>query len=362
MPMTHYVEVQESLRRQRRRWLVTGVAGFIGSHLLETLLRLNQSVVGLDNFATGNRRNLADVASRVGSEAFANFRFVEGDIRDREACAEACRDVELVLHQAALGSVPRSMLDPWASHATNVDGFLNVLLAAQAAGARRVVYASSSSVYGDDTSASKQEARLGRPLSPYAATKLINEIYADTLGRTHGIESVGLRYFNVFGPRQDPQGAYAAVIPRWTLQLLTDQPCDVFGDGTASRDFCYVDNVVQANLLAAMAPPAAIAPGVFNVACGGTTSLLQLYEALRTLVAMLEPEAAQRALRHQPARAGDIPHSLADIARASSMLGYAPTCNVAQGLKNTVAWYAAASGVVPASPSTRALESSLEAS
>ena len=359
--MTHYVEVQESLRRQRRRWLVTGVAGFIGSHLLEALLRLNQSVVGLDNFATGSRRNLADVAFRVGPQAFANFQLVEGDIRDRRACTTACRDVELVLHQAALGSVPRSMLDPWASHATNVDGFLNVLLAAQDARARRVVYASSSSVYGDDTSDSKQEGRLGCPLSPYGATKLIDEVYADTLRRTHGIESVGLRYFNVFGPRQDPQGAYAAVIPRWTLQLLTDQPCEVFGDGSNSRDFCYVDNVVQANLLSAMATPAAIAPGIFNVACGASTSLLQLYEALRTLVAIQQPDAALRALQRQPARPGDIPHSLADIQRARSLLGYEPVWDVAQGLKQTVAWYAAASGV-PASSSTGTIESSMEAS
>ncbi len=359
--MTRYAEVRESLRRERRRWLVTGVAGFIGSHLLEELLRLNQSVVGLDNFVTGSRRNLADVASRVGSHAFSNFHFLEGDICDRRACAAACQGVELVLHEAALGSVPRSMIDPWASHASNVDGFVNVLLAAHEAGARRIVYASSSSVYGDDASDHKLEGRLGRTLSPYAATKLINEVYADTFRRTHGIDSVGLRYFNVFGPRQDPQGAYAAVIPRWTQQLLLDQPCDVFGDGTASRDFCFVENVVQANLLAALASPEAIAPGVFNIACGARTSLLELYDAIRTLVAPLQPAAGARALRHQPARPGDIPHSLADIERARTALGYDPTWDVARGLQQTVASYAAASGVGPALPSTGAFQSSMEA-
>jgi UDP-N-acetylglucosamine 4-epimerase len=254
------------------------------------------------------------------------------------------------------------MLDPLTSHANNVDGFVNVVLAAHAAGARRVVYASSSSVYGDDTSDSKREDRLGRPLSPYAATKLIDEIYADTLRRTHGIDCVGLRYFNVFGPRQDPQGAYAAVIPRWTQQLLSDQACDVYGDGNASRDFCYVENVVQANLLAALAPPAAVAPGVFNVACGARTSLLELYESIRTLVAALQPAVAGRSLRRQPVRPGDIPHSLASIERAQQFLGYEPACDVARGLRQTVAWYAAASGVGPAQTGAGAIQSSMEAS
>lgn len=360
--MTRGIEAQESLGRQRRRWLVTGVAGFIGSHLAEELLRANQVVVGLDNFATGHRRNLDDVAARVGARAFENFRFVEGDIRDPRACAEACQDVELVLHQAALGSVPRSMLDPAASHAANVDGFVNVLLAARAAGVQRVVYASSSSVYGDDPSDTKLEGREGRVLSPYAATKLIDEVYADTFRRTQGIASVGLRYFNVFGPRQDPEGAYAAVIPRWTQQLLSGESCVVYGDGSNSRDFCFVDNVVQANLLAALAAPEAIAPGVFNVACGARTSLLELYANIRALVARVRPAAAGRPLRHEAVRPGDIPHSLANIERAKSALGYAPRFDVASGLEQTVSWFAAASGIAPVPSAAEAPQRSMEAS
>lgn len=360
--MTRYIEVQESLRRERRRWLVTGVAGFIGSHLLEELLRLNQSVVGLDNFATGNRNNLVDVAARVGTRAFANFRFVEGDICDPRACDAACEGVELVLHQAALGSVPRSMVDPAASHAANVDGFVNVLLAARAARVRRVVYASSSSVYGDDPSPIKTEERLGRTLSPYAATKLIDEVYADTFRRTHGIDSVGLRYFNVFGPRQDPQGAYAAVIPRWTQQLLSDEPCVVFGDGSATRDFCFVDNVVQANLLAALASPEAVAPGVFNVACGARSSLLDLYAAIRVLVARVKPVALSRSLLLELPRPGDIPHSLASIQRASQALGYVPSYDLTRGLERTVPWYATAAGLLASASTSENAAPPMEAS
>jgi UDP-N-acetylglucosamine 4-epimerase len=323
---------------------------------------LNQSVVGLDNFATGNRSNLVDVAARVGTRAFANFSFVEGDICDPRACGEACQGVELVLHQAALGSVPRSMVDPAASHAANVNGFVNVLLAARAARVRRVVYASSSSVYGDDPSDIKTEERLGRTLSPYAATKLIDEIYADTFRRTHGIDSVGLRYFNVFGPRQDPQGAYAAVIPRWTQQLLSDEPCAVYGDGSATRDFCFVDNVVQANLLAALASPEAVAPGVFNVACGARTSLLDLYAAIRGLVARVNPAALSRSLLLEVPRPGDIPHSLASIARASRALGYVPGYDLMRGLERTVPWYATAAGLLFAPSSGGNAAPPLEAS
>ncbi|HTM44363.1 MAG TPA: NAD-dependent epimerase/dehydratase family protein, partial [Polyangiaceae bacterium] len=261
--ITRYHEVRARLSAEPKRWLITGVAGFIGSHLLETLLNLNQSVVGIDNFATGSRRNLAEVATRLGRSSFARFRFIEADIRDLRACQMATQGVDIVLHQAALGSVPRSMEDPLSTHRANVDGFVNILLAAHAARVKRVVYASSSSVYGDDPAKIKTESRLGRPLSPYAATKFIDEIYAATLHRTHGIESVGLRYFNVFGPRQDPHGPYAAVIPRWVEQLFRRAPCVVFGDGSNSRDFCYVDNVVQANLLAACAPSLDVTAGVF---------------------------------------------------------------------------------------------------
>ncbi|HWZ91967.1 MAG TPA: SDR family oxidoreductase [Polyangiaceae bacterium] len=349
--MAQYGEVQELLRARPRTWLVTGVAGFIGSHLLEALLRLNQRVVGLDNFATGSKRNLEEVSARVGPAAFANFRFSEGDIRDPRACAAAMTGVELVLHEAALASVPRSMADPASTHASNVDGFVNVLLAAHAAGVRRVVYASSSSVYGDDESDIKVEHRRGRPLSPYATSKLVNEIYADTLHRTHGIESVGLRYFNVFGPRQDPNGAYAAVIPRWTQQLVSGQPCVVFGDGSASRDFCFVENVVQANLLAAHVP--GIAGEVFNIAFGMRTTLLELFSAIVQRVVAIRPAAVGSAPELQAPRPGDIPHSLASIEHARQVLGYRPAYDLARGLDQTVPWYGKqvpASAVVAGTP------------
>jgi UDP-N-acetylglucosamine/UDP-N-acetylgalactosamine 4-epimerase len=339
--MTRYLEVQADLRRTPRRWLVTGVAGFIGSHLLEALLKLGQQVVGLDSFATGYRRNLEDVASRVGAEAFRRFDFRRGDIRDLETCAAAVAGVDFVLHQAALGSVPRSMAEPLASHAANVDGFVNVLLAAHAAGVKRVVYASSSSVYGDEPSEPKVEERRGRLLSPYAATKLINEVYAETFRVTHQLDSVGLRYFNVFGARQDPHGAYAAVIPRWTESLLAGEACVVFGDGSASRDFCYVDNVVQANLLAALAPREQLVEPVFNIACGARTSLRELFTMIRDLAAEVNPEAASASLRQEAPRAGDILHSLASIERARQRLGYSPDFDVARGMQQTVRAYAA---------------------
>ena len=337
--MTRYEAVQELLLDHPRTWLITGVAGFIGSHLLEKLLRLNQNVVGLDNFATGKRRNLSAVEARVGRDAFTHFRFIEGDICDAQTCALAMTGIEFVLHEAALASVPRSMADPARTHAANVDGFVNVLLAARSAGVRRVVYASSSSVYGDEPSDLKVEPRTGRPLSPYATSKLVNEIYADTLRRTHGIESVGLRYFNVFGPRQDPHGAYAAVIPRWTEQLSSGQPCLVFGDGSASRDFCFVDNVVQANVLAACVPEAANAGGVFNVAYGARTTLRELFSAIRARVAMLRPSAADKQLQVEAPRPGDIPHSLANIQLARDVLGYQPEYDLAKGLDQTVPFY-----------------------
>jgi UDP-N-acetylglucosamine/UDP-N-acetylgalactosamine 4-epimerase len=338
--MTRYEEIQKLLQEHPRTWLVTGVAGFIGSQLLEKLLRLNQRVVGLDNFATGSKRNLSNVAARVGRDAFTHFTFIEGDIRDQRACAAATVGVELVLHQAALASVPRSMADPANTHSTNVDGFVNVLLAARTAGVERVVYASSSSVYGDDTADLKVEGQIGRPLSPYATSKLVNEIYADTFRRTHGIGSVGLRYFNVFGPRQDPHGAYAAVIPRWIELLASGKPCLVFGDGSASRDFCFVDNVVQANLLAACVAEVERAASVFNIAYGARTTLLELFGAIRERVTTIRPQAADRALQVEAPRLGDIPHSLADISLARDVLGYRPDYDLQRGLDQTVPWYA----------------------
>ena len=358
-----YREAQASLRRTPRRWLVTGVAGFIGSHLLETLLQLGQHVVGIDNFATGFQKNLADVAARVGPDAYSRFQLAAGDIRDMSVCREALAGVELVLHEAALGSVPRSMVDPLSSHAANVDGFVNVMLAAREAGVRRVVFASSSSVYGDDPSSPKQEGRRGRLLSPYAATKLIDEIYADTFSRSHGLDSVGLRYFNVFGPRQDPEGAYAAVIPRWIGQLIAGDDCAVFGDGSASRDFCFVDNVVQANLLAALAPAEQVAEQVFNVACGESTSLVDLFAMIRLLIGQAQPHAAGATLLRQAPRPGDIQHSLADIERAKSRLGYEPSFDVARGMEQTVRWYLEQAGVTARSAATQAtVEPTREAS
>lgn len=347
--MRSFEEVIRGLSTRPRRFVITGAAGFIGSHLTEQLLRLGQTVVGLDNFATGSRRNLAETLDELPADARARFRFIEGDIRSTDTCAEALGGAEIVLHQAALGSVPRSIEEPLATHSANVDGFVNVLLAAHAAGVRRVVYASSSSVYGDDPSLPKIESRTGRPLSPYAATKLIDEVYAATFQRSHGIRSIGLRYFNVFGPRQDPAGPYAAVIPRWIENLLKGEPCVVFGDGTASRDFCFVENVVRANLLAACATDD-IEHDVFNIACAERTSLRDLFVEMRSGASRYRPSAAQAELQSAPPRAGDVAHSLASIDRAREILGYEPAVAVAHGIVQTIAWHAARLGRVP-SPS-----------
>jgi UDP-N-acetylglucosamine 4-epimerase len=338
--MSRFEELRQRLSARPRRFLVTGAAGFIGSHLTEKLLGWGQHVVALDNFATGTHDNLDDALRTLSPEARARFRFIEGDIRSSETCADAVKGVEIVLHQAALASVPRSMADPLSTHSANVDGFVNVLLAAAGAGVERVVYASSSSVYGDEAAEPKTEGRIGRPLSPYAASKLIDEVYAATFQRTHGIRSVGLRYFNVFGPRQDPAGPYAAVIPRWLQNLLKGEPCVVFGDGSSSRDFCFVDNVVQANVLAACSPEDRTELGVFNVACGARTTLLELFAAIREGVAVHRPEAGGAVLQFAPPRAGDIPHSFASIDRAREALGYEPSHDVARGMAETIAWYA----------------------
>lgn len=355
--MSRIERVSSELLATPSRWLVTGAAGFIGSHLVETLLRLNQEVVGLDNFATGYQSNLDDVLDRVGDKA-SRFHFIEGDIRDRVTCLAAMEGARFVLHEAAIGSVPRSIDDPLTTHANNVDGFVTVLLAAQEARVERVVYASSSSVYGDDKNSPKLESQLGRPLSPYATSKLVDELYAETFLRTHHIDSVGLRYFNVFGPRQDPNGAYAAVIPRWTEQVLDGKPSLVFGDGSNSRDFCFVDNVVQANILAATASETEVAPRVFNVAYGARTTLLELYEAIRERAAAFAPEARQAPLEHRPPRAGDIPHSLAAIDRARACIGYEPAFDLRRGLDVTVGWFASRKGRTAASApkSTRSLK------
>ncbi|HEX6751242.1 MAG TPA: SDR family oxidoreductase [Longimicrobium sp.] len=338
--MSAYERCLDELRRRPAAWLVTGAAGFIGSNLTELLLSLGQEVVAIDDFSTGRRENLEDVAERVGPEAAARLRFVEDDIRDLDACRAACRGVDYVLHQAALGSVPRSLKDPLRTHDVNVNGFVNMLAAARDAGVRRFVYASSSSVYGDHPALPKREEVTGEPLSPYAVTKATDEAYAGVFRRAYGMDCVGLRYFNVFGRRQDPEGAYAAVIPRWVGRLLAGEPCELFGDGETSRDFCYVDNVLQANLLAATTPETAREHAVYNVACGERTTLNELFRLIRDGLAAIRPEVAEAGPRYLDFRAADIRHSLADIGRAARELGYQPRWRVAEGLAETLRWYA----------------------
>jgi UDP-N-acetylglucosamine 4-epimerase len=328
--------VEAELRAAPRSWLVTGAAGFIGANLVERLLELGQAVVGLDNFATGKRENLADALDDP------RFRFVEGDICDPAACADALAGADVVLHQAALGSVPRSIADPVATHRSNVDGFLTLLVAARDAGVKRFVYAASSSTYGDHPALPKREEQIGRPLSPYAVTKHVNELYAGVFHRTYGMETVGLRYFNVFGPRQDPDGPYAAVIPRWVGNLLDGRPCRINGDGENSRDFCHIDNVLQANLLAATVRDPAALGEVYNVAYGQRTTLNQLFVLIRDAVARHRPEAADAVAEHGPPAPGDVKHSLADLGKVRRFLGYEPTRDVRAGLEQAVDWYAAA--------------------
>jgi UDP-N-acetylglucosamine 4-epimerase len=337
--MTEYEIVRAALRETPRLWLITGVAGFIGSHLLETLLQLDQRVVGLDNFATGYRHNLEDVRSLVAPDQWARFTFVEGDICDLQVCRNVCTGVDHVLHQAALGSVPRSLSDPIATNAANITGFLNMLVAARDSGVGRFVYAASSSTYGDHPGLPKVEEIIGRPLSPYAVTKYANELYADVFARSYGLQSVGLRYFNVFGPRQDPNGSYAAVIPRWTAALTSGKPVIINGDGETSRDFCYVANAVQANLLAATTNNPEAINQVYNVAVGDRTTLNELFEHLRRLIAPFCPEATKAVPEYRDFRPGDVRHSQADIGKAATRLGYAPTHRLRDGLAAAAPWY-----------------------
>jgi UDP-N-acetylglucosamine 4-epimerase len=337
--MSAYEQLQAALRAAPRSWLVTGVGGFIGSNLLEALLRLDQRVTGLDNFSTGYKANLEQVQELVGPQRWARFQFIEGDIRDLAACRKACAGADLVLHQAALGSVPRSMEDPIGCHESNVTGFLNTLIAARDAGARRLVYASSSAVYGDAPELPKVEDKVGRPLSPYAASKRVNEVYADAFAQAYGFGSIGLRYFNVFGPRQDPNGAYAAVIPAWIAALLKREPVHINGDGETSRDFCHIDNVAQANLLAATTPRADALNQVFNVALGERTTLSQLFQLLQAALRKAEPGLPEQKPQYREFRAGDVRHSLADISKAQRLLDYIPTCRIEEGLEQAMAWY-----------------------
>lgn len=339
MPRIRYDDLCADLVNTPRRWLVTGVAGFIGSALLERLLDLGQTVVGVDNFLTGHKRNLDDVLA-INPDERLQFAFIEGDLRDPAVAQKACKDVDIVLHQAALGSVPRSIKDPIASHQHNVDAFLNVLVAAREAGVQRVVYASSSSVYGDHPGLPKHEDRIGRPLSPYAATKRTDEIYAQVFQDVYAQQLIGLRYFNVFGRRQDPDGPYAAVIPRWIAALVEQKPCVIFGDGSSSRDFCYVDNIVQANLLAGTAADAAVTGTVYNCGCNGRTDLKTLFAMIRDGLAKDFPHVADLEPVFEPPRPGDIAHSQAAIDKIAAALGYQPTHQVADGMAETVAWFA----------------------
>src|SRR5258706_1624292 len=324
-----------------RTWLVTGAAGLIGSNLLEALLSLGQRVVGLDNFATGFRHNLDQVEEAVGPEAWSRLRFIEGDIRSLDTCREACRGVAIVLHEAALGSVPRSIDDPIASHDTNVTGFLNMLVAARDARVGRFVYAASSAAYGDHPGLPKVEQTIGRPLSPYGAGKHMNELYADVFGRCYGLESIGLRYFNVFGPRQDPDGAYAAVIPKWIAAMLRGETVYINGDGETARDFCFIDNVVQANLLAGTVNDPEAVNKVYNVALGEQTSLNQLFGSLTELLRQRDASFGCAPAVYRDFRAGDVRFSRADIAKAKRYLGLRPTCRVHEGLERALDWYVA---------------------
>ena len=334
------------LRARPLRWLITGSAGFIGSHLLEALLQLEQDVVSLDNFSTGYRYNLEEARAAVGARKWARHKFIEADVVDLAACRRACEAVDIVLHQAALGSVPRSISDPLLTNAANVTGFLNILVAARDAGVKRFVYAASSSTYGDHVGLPKVEDQIGRPLSPYAVTKYLNELYAEVFGRCYGVACIGLRYFNVFGARQNPQGAYAAVVPRWIEAILLGKPIVVYGDGNTTRDFCYIANVVQANLLAACsANPDAIGQ-VYNVAAGGRMSLNDLFDTLRELLAERHHETTVLAPIHEGFRAGDVRHSQADISKAHRLLGYAPSHDVRSGLREAMPWYEARSAAL----------------
>ncbi|WP_028585260.1 NAD-dependent epimerase/dehydratase family protein [Desulfogranum mediterraneum] len=337
--MSRYTKQQKLLQQQPKAWLITGVGGFIGSNLLETLLKLDQRVVGLDNFSTGHHHNLDEVRSRVDAGQWQRFQLLEGDIRELERCQAACEGVDYVLHQAALGSVPRSIEDPITTNENNISGFLNMLVAARDAGVTRFVYAASSSTYGDHPDLPKVEEKIGNPLSPYAVTKLVNELYAQVFARTYGFATIGLRYFNIFGQRQDPEGAYAAVIPKWFGGLLQGEKVFINGDGETSRDFCFIENCVQANILAATVTDQEALNQTYNVACGARTSLTTLFELIRERVAVRRPEVAAAQAVYRDFRAGDVRHSLADISKAEQLLGYAPAYSVRQGLDKASGWY-----------------------
>lgn len=332
--MMKYDLIKKHLTEKQYVWLVTGAAGFIGSNLVETLLNLNQKVIGLDDFSTGYQKNIDDIILCVGQQK-SNFTFMNTDIRNFEKCKEAVKNVDFVLHQAALGSVPRSIKEPLLTNSSNVDGFLNMFVAAKDAKIKRFVYASSSSVYGDSPTLPKVETDLGNPLSPYAASKMTDELYAKTFANCYDLEIIGLRYFNVFGKRQDPNGAYAAVIPKWINSLMNKQETYIYGDGETSRDFCYIDNVVQANILSALTDNVEAINQAYNIAVGERITLNELFQIISDLL----PKEYRKKPIYQDFRKGDIPHSLADITKAKKQLNYHPTHSVKQGLELAMAWY-----------------------
>ncbi len=331
--------VLDELKASPKVWLVTGVAGFIGSNLLETLLRAGQKVTGLDNFSTGWQANLDEVKDSVAAGIWDQFSFIQGDIRNLADCYRACEGVDYVLHEAALGSVPRSIEDPIATNQSNIDGFLNMLVASRDKEVKRFVYAASSSTYGDHPDLPKREDKIGQPLSPYAVTKLVNELYARVFGNAYGMQTIGLRYFNVFGRRQDPNGPYAAVIPLWISAMMHKRAIVINGDGETSRDFCYVENVIQANLLAATATDPAAVNQIYNVALGERTTLNQLHGKLRNRLAIHDPTVEDVKPVYVPFRAGDVRHSQADISKAAELLGYAPQYDIDRGLAEALTWY-----------------------
>jgi UDP-N-acetylglucosamine/UDP-N-acetylgalactosamine 4-epimerase len=336
---TMYEETKEMLRHKPRSWLITGAAGFIGSNLIEHLLLLDQKIVGLDNLSQGKRENLSQVMESVSADQRARFKFVEGDIRDIDVCSKLSRGIDFVLHQAALGSVPRSLIDPLKFNDDNVSGTLNMLLAARECEVRRFVYATSSSVYGDNSALPKVEDAIGAPLSPYAVTKYVCELYAGVFSRCYGIETVGLRYFNVFGPRQDPNGAYAAVMPKWIAGMIQGNAIYINGTGETSRDFCFVENVVQANILAATTEKKEAINQVYNIAVNTRTTLNQLFEMLLSRLAPYYAHLEEFKPTYRDFRPGDIMHSLADIEKARNLLGYQPTHTIEKGLDVYLEWY-----------------------